>query len=77
MGGRLLPGYKLWQPARAAINCKTHEHKHLHQLFRITICLYSLLMNSKNISLYLLCFAAGNPKGAPTALKIANYILRK
>lgn len=33
------------------------------------------LMNSKNVPLYLLCFAAGNPKGAPTALKIADYIL--
>lgn len=34
------------------------------------------LYNSKNIPLFLLCFAAGNPKGAPTAVKIANDILR-
>ncbi len=34
------------------------------------------LMNSRNNPLYLLCFAAGNPKGAPTALRIANDILR-
>jgi len=34
------------------------------------------LMNSKNVPLYLLCFAVGNPKGAPTALNIANYILK-
>lgn len=33
------------------------------------------LMNSRNNPLYLLCFAAGNPKGAPTAIKIANHIL--
>jgi len=34
------------------------------------------LRNSRNIPLYLLCFAAGNPKGASTALKIAQSILR-
>jgi three-Cys-motif partner protein len=33
------------------------------------------LFNSKGIPLYLLCFAAGNPKGAPTAIRIARYIL--
>lgn len=35
------------------------------------------LCNSKNVPLYLLCFAAGNPKGAPTAVKIAQHILLK
>jgi three-Cys-motif partner protein len=35
------------------------------------------LMNSKNNPLYLLCFASGNPKGAPTAIKIARQILRR
>ncbi len=34
-----------------------------------------LLYNSKNVPLYLLCFAAGNPRGAPTAVKIAEHIL--
>src|SRR3990172_12391341 len=34
------------------------------------------LRNSKNNPLYLLCFAASNPKGAPTALKIADFILK-
>ena len=33
------------------------------------------LCNSRNNPLYLLCFAAGNPKGAKTALNIAKYIL--
>ena len=33
------------------------------------------LRNSKNVPLYLLCFAAGNPRGAPTAVKIAEHIL--
>lgn len=35
------------------------------------------LCNSKNNPIYLLCFAAGNPKGAPTAVKIAKYIIEK
>lgn len=34
------------------------------------------LTNSKNVPLYLLCFAAANPRGAPTAVNIANYILK-
>ncbi len=33
------------------------------------------LCNSKNIPIFLLCFASGNPKGAKTAVKIANDIL--
>jgi three-Cys-motif partner protein len=33
------------------------------------------LFNSRGVPLYLLCFAASNPQGAPTALKIAEYIL--
>ncbi|MBD3275677.1 MAG: three-Cys-motif partner protein TcmP [Candidatus Marinimicrobia bacterium] len=35
------------------------------------------LVNSRNNPLYLLCFAASNPKGAPTAVKIAQNILGK
>lgn len=35
------------------------------------------LYNSRNNPLYLLCFAAGNPKGASTAVRIAQDILRK
>lgn len=34
------------------------------------------LRNSTNVPLYLLCFAAANPRGAPTAVRIANHILR-
>ncbi len=33
------------------------------------------LRNSKNVPIYLLCFAAANPTGAPTAVKIAQHIL--
>ena len=35
-----------------------------------------VLLNSRNVPLYLFCFASGNPKGAPTALKIAGYLLK-
>lgn len=34
------------------------------------------LCNSKNVPLFLLCFASGNRIGAPTAIKIAQDILR-
>lgn len=36
-----------------------------------------VLRNSSNCPLYLQCFAAGNEKGAPIALKIANSLLRE
>jgi hypothetical protein len=36
-----------------------------------------VLRNSSNCPLYLLCFAAGNEKGAPIALKIANSLLKE
>lgn len=35
-----------------------------------------VMRNSKGAPIYLLCFAAGNPKGASTAVKIAQHILR-
>lgn len=35
-----------------------------------------ILRNSKDTPIYLLCFAAGNPKGATTAVKIAKDILK-
>jgi three-Cys-motif partner protein len=35
------------------------------------------LRNTKNVPIYLLCFAAGNPKGASTAVRIASHILRR
>lgn len=36
-----------------------------------------ILRNSANCPLYLLCFASGNRRGAPIALKIANHLLRE
>jgi three-Cys-motif partner protein len=35
-----------------------------------------VLKNKTNCPLYLLCFAAGNPRGAPIAVRIANHILK-
>lgn len=35
-----------------------------------------VLRNSRNSPIFLLCFAAANPKGAPTAVKIAQHLLR-
>src|SRR5262249_2545036 len=37
----------------------------------------AVLRNSRNSPLYLLCFAASNEKGARTAVKIANDLLRE
>lgn len=34
------------------------------------------LFNSKNNPMYLLCFAAGNPKGAKPAVRIADHLLK-
>ena len=34
------------------------------------------LRNSRNVPLYLLCFAAGNAKGAPIAVEIAQNVLK-
>lgn len=35
-----------------------------------------ILRNSRNVPLFLFCFASANPKGASTAINIANYILK-
>ena len=37
----------------------------------------AVLRNSKNCPLYLFCFAAGNVKGAPIAIRIADNLLKK
>lgn len=36
-----------------------------------------VLRNSSNNPLYLLCFAAGNDRGAPIAVNIVNHILKE
>lgn len=35
-----------------------------------------VLRNTSRSPLYLLCFAVGNEKGAPTAMRIANHLLK-
>ena len=35
-----------------------------------------ILENSRRSPMYALCFAAGNPKGAPIAVRIASYLTR-
>jgi three-Cys-motif partner protein len=37
----------------------------------------AILRNSKNSPLFLLCFAASNPRGAPIALRVANHLLKR
>jgi hypothetical protein len=37
----------------------------------------SVLKNSRNSPLYLLCFAVANKKGAPIAMRIAQSILKE
>ena len=36
-----------------------------------------VMRNSSNSPIFLLCFAAGNPNGAPIAVRIAQHILGK
>lgn len=37
----------------------------------------AVLRNSKNVPLYLLCFAVGNARGKDIALRIANHLLKE
>lgn len=47
----------------------------LHGIFKEVAPNPLILRNSKNVPLYLLCFAANNQRGAPIAVKIAKDIL--
>jgi len=51
--------------------------KRLQDIFARVVDNPPALYNSKNVPLYLLCFAAGNPRGAETAVNIAQDILLK
>jgi three-Cys-motif partner protein len=50
-------------------------HKRLDETF-VRAAKGKVLRNSRQSPLYLLCFAAANEKGAPTAIKIAQDILK-
>lgn len=49
----------------------------LRSVFPAGVAEPRVLRNSANCPLYLLCFAVGNEKGAPIALRIANHLLTK
>jgi three-Cys-motif partner protein len=51
--------------------------KRLHEVFYAVIENPLPLYNSKNSQIYLLCFAAGNPKGSTAAMRIADSIIKK
>ncbi len=51
--------------------------KRLNSVFEKTVEHPLILRNSKNSPMYALCFAAGNPKGAPIAVKIASHLVRE
>lgn len=48
----------------------------LHTIFPGVADHPGVLRNSSNGPLYLFCFAAGNERGAPIALRIANHLLK-
>ena len=50
--------------------------KRLGSVFEKTVEHPLILHNSKNSPMYALCFAAGNKKGAPIAVKIATHLVR-
>lgn len=54
-----------------------HFIENLKSIFAGVASRPAVLRNSKNSPLYLLCFAAGNPTGAPIAVRIANHLLKK
>lgn len=49
----------------------------LEQVFFAVAKVPGTLYNSQKVPLYLFCFASANPRGAPTALKIANHLLKE
>ncbi len=48
----------------------------LKQVFAGVVDEPGVLRNSTNNPLYLLCFAVGNQRGKPVALRIANHLLK-
>ena len=50
--------------------------KRLNSVFEKIVEYPMILRNSKQSPMYALCFAAGNPRGAPTAVKIASHLVR-
>jgi hypothetical protein len=62
-----------------SIDSKFHEYIFIERLcteFAGVVEHPLILENAKHTPMYALCFAAGNPKGAPTAVKIAAHLTR-
>lgn len=68
--GDILPDIKI----ATYENIKQYFLKRLSSIFE-KVAKPIELKNTKGSPLFLLCFAASNPKGAPIAVKIANHIL--
>ncbi|MBI3916598.1 MAG: three-Cys-motif partner protein TcmP [Betaproteobacteria bacterium] len=50
--------------------------KRLNLVFERIVERPMILRNSKQSPMYALCFAAGNPRGAPTAVRIASHLVQ-
>lgn len=55
----------------------TFFQQRLSTLFEAVAPNPKILYNSRHSPLYALCFAAANERGAPTAIRIANHLLRR
>lgn len=70
---------ELSEPSRVADYKQIADYlvERLSTIFAVVQKTPRMLYNSKNCPLYLLVFAAGNKKAAPTALRIANHLLKE
>ena len=65
-----------WQKAgNIFLTIEQYFIERLQGIFEGVVTNPLILRNSKNVPLYLLCFAASNQRGAPIAVKIAKEIL--
>ncbi len=71
----------LWGPVEGIVRDATVSNVQSFIEERLSTCFVKVaksrvLMNSKSSPLFALCFAASNDKGAETAIKIAQYLLK-
>jgi three-Cys-motif partner protein len=71
----LLGSFEITQRTATETEINKFIHERLQTCFGNKVANGIILRNSKNSPLYLLCFAAGNQKGAGPALSIARSIL--
>jgi three-Cys-motif partner protein len=72
----LFGGHQEWVIKATMETIAEYFVKRLKEVFEGVVEQPGVLRNSANNPLYLFCFAAGNPKGARTALRIADYLLK-